>query len=175
MVIRAYYHRQAIKYGGKQNFKENRLIRIIIAVPLVYFLARYMINPEFLGFANFNIYPPLQWLGLVLGILTIPLTIWIHIHLGKNFSSCLHVREGHYLVTTGPYKWVRHPMYTVLMMHFIAILFLTKNWLMGGVPIFILLLVVIGRIKNEEGLMIETFGDEYRQYMSHTGRFLPGL
>ena len=175
MVIRAYYHRQAIKYGGKQNFKENRLVRLIIAVPFVYFLVRYMANPEFLSWADLEISDWLQWLGLILGIITIPLSVWIHIHLGKNFSSCLHVREGHYLVTTGPYKWVRHPMYTVLLMNFLAILLLTKNWLIGGVPILILCLVVAGRLKHEEKLMQDTFGEEYNRYKLSTGKFLPKL
>jgi len=175
MVIRGYYHRQSIKYGGKAEFKENKWIRIVIAVPLVYFLVRYMIEPEFLAWADFSIYVWLQWLGLVLGVLSIFLTVWIHVNLSINFSSLLHVREGHTLVTTGPYKWVRHPMYTVLFVHFLSILLLTRNWIIGLVPIVIFVLVVAGRLKNEEKLMTETFGDEYRRYMEHTGRFLPGI
>lgn len=175
IVIRMYYHRQSIKYGGKRDYKEKRLIRVILAVPFVYFLIKYMISPESLAFADFDVSPWLQWLGLGLGILTIPLTVWIHVHLGINFSSVLHVHEKHTLANTGPYKWVRHPMYTVLFMHFLAILLLTKNLLMGGVPLLILVLVVAGRLKNEEKLMLETFGDEYRQYMSRTWRFVPGF
>lgn len=46
---------------------------------------------------------------------------------------------------------------------------------MGGVPILILALVVAGRLHNEEKLMLETFGEEYRRYTSRTGRFLPKL
>lgn len=127
MAIRAYYHRQAIKYGGKVEFKEKRLIRAVIAVPFVYFLVRYMVDPGFLALADFYIPIWLQWLGFVLGVLSILLTIWIHVNLGINFSSVLHVREKHTLITSGPYKWVRHPMYTVLFIHFLSILFLTKN------------------------------------------------
>ena len=150
-------------------------MRIVFAVPLVYFMVRYMISPSYLAWGDMAFPISLQWSGLGLGVLSIVLTIWIHVHLGKNFSSLLHVREGHTLITSGPYRWVRHPMYTVLFIHFMAIWFLTMNWMIGAIPAVILVLVVAGRINNEENLMIETFGDEYRQYMSRTGRFLPKL
>ncbi len=173
MAIRAYYHRRAVKYGGKAEFKEKRFMRAVLAIPAVYFMVRYMVDPGFLAWAGFNIPTWFQWLGLVLGILSIPLTVWVHINLGINFSSVLHIREKHTLITSGPYAWIRHPMYTVLFIHFLGILLMTKNWLMGGVPILALVLIVAVRLRNEEGLMLDTFGDEYRRYMHRTGRFLP--
>src|SRR3989344_2189914 len=92
MGIRAYYHRQSIKYGGKAEFREKRFMRIVFAVPLVYFMVRYMISPSYLAWGDMAFPISLQWSGLGLGVLSIVLTIWIHVHLGKNFSSLLHVR-----------------------------------------------------------------------------------
>lgn len=66
-------------------------------------------------------------------------------------------------------------MYTLLFMHTMAILLLTKNWFVGGVLLITLTLVVTPRLKNEEVSMIEKFGDGYREYMKHTGQFLPRL
>jgi protein-S-isoprenylcysteine O-methyltransferase Ste14 len=95
--------------------------------------------------------------------------------LGKNFSPVLHVREEHTLVTEGPYRWVRHPMYTTMFVFGGGLLLLTANWIIGGPMLVAAVAVVLLRVDREEAVMIEQFGDEYREYMEHTGRFLPRL
>jgi protein-S-isoprenylcysteine O-methyltransferase Ste14 len=104
----------------------------------------------------------------------VPFPIWVQRILGKHWSTNLQLREQHTLVTSGPYHWVRHPMYTALFTFFIAGSLISANWL------FILLTVVaiIGpytRTGKEEIMMIEKFGDEYRDYLKRTGRLLPRL
>ena len=66
-------------------------------------------------------------------------------------------------------------MYTVLFMHFLGILFLTENLFIGGATLAGFIVIIAIRLKNEEKLMLETFGDEYRRYIENTGRFLPAL
>ena len=78
------------------------------------------------------------------------------------------------LVTNGQYRWVRYHMYTALFIFFIAGSLILANWLF----ILLILVVIVGlytRIGKEEIIMIEKFGDEYSDYMKHTGRFLPHL
>jgi protein-S-isoprenylcysteine O-methyltransferase Ste14 len=99
----------------------------------------------------------------------------VHTALGDNFSTTLHLRENHTLVTDGPYRWIRHPMYTVLYVHLIGIFLLTGNWLIGGVYFLALSLIIVFRLNREEATMVEKFGDQYRQYMEQTGRFLPRM
>jgi protein-S-isoprenylcysteine O-methyltransferase Ste14 len=110
-----------------------------------------------------------------MGLASLPLIVWVQQALGSNFSTTLHVREEHTLVTHGPYRWVRHPMYTVLYLHFISIFLLTQNWFIGGVFLVALTLIVGLRLKNEEATMVDKFGEAYRSYMLRTGRFLPRL
>ena len=114
-----------------------------------------------------------QWAGLILGTTSIPLIGWVQIALGSNFSTTLHVRQDHDLVTQGPYRWIRHPMYTVLFVHLTALLLLSANWFIGGVPLLAFLLIVATRLKNEERVMAEKFGPAYQDYMGRSGRFLP--
>lgn len=76
-------------------------------------------------------------------------------------------------MTSGPYRYVRHPMYTALFHSMWAILLLTRNWLVGGVPLVGLCVIVLLRIQREERAMVDNFGDAYREYMKRTGRFLP--
>lgn len=83
------------------------------------------------------------------------------------------MREGHTLVTHGPYRWVRHPMYTTIFIWGTSILLLTRNWLIGGLSLFFILIIVVTRVAKEEAAMLETFGEEYERYLAHTGRFLP--
>lgn len=115
----------------------------------------------------------MQWLGVVLGIVSLPLLAWTQQALGSNFSPTLHVRREHRLVTSGPYRYMRHPMYTALFLSMAAILLLTRSWLVGGVPLVGLCVIVLLRVEREERVMIGKFGDAYRDYMKRTGRFLP--
>lgn len=177
-IIRMIYHRKARQTRGKVEFKEGRLnltLRLILGVPFILLLFVYMFNPGILSWAQFTLPAWAQWLGVVLGVASVPLIWWVQMALGANFSGTLHVRADHTLVTHGPYRWVRHPMYTVLYMLEIAILLLTSNWFIGSALLISQTIVLVNRINNEERVMIEKFGEAYRAYIKHTGRFLPRL
>ena len=81
-------------------------------------------------------------------------------------------REQATLVTTGPYRWIRHPMYTAALTLGVAATLITANAVMaiGGLGMFALL---AARSRTEERRLIEKFGDAYRDYQRRTGRFLP--
>ena len=74
------------------------------------------------------------------------------------------MRDEHTLVTHGPYRWVRHPMYTGFYMLELAILLLTANWFIGSLLLIGQTIVIAVRINNEENVMLEKFGDQYRAY-----------
>jgi protein-S-isoprenylcysteine O-methyltransferase Ste14 len=176
--IRIDYHTKAVRTQGKVQFKEGRLhsaLRLALGVPFMLLLAAYMVQPSLLSWAEFPLPIWLQWVGVVLSIVSIPLIWWVQWALGSNFSTTLHIREHHTLVTHGPYRWVRHPMYSIFYMLLTGFLLLTGNWFIGVIPILVLTVIVGTRLRNEESAMIEKFGDAYREYMQHTGRFLPRL
>jgi protein-S-isoprenylcysteine O-methyltransferase Ste14 len=75
-------------------------------------------------------------------------------------------------VTHGPYRWVRHPLYSLGFVLAICITLLTGLWWMA-VTMALPLAILLWRTPTEEARLIETFGDDYRQYMKRTGRFLP--
>ena len=111
-------------------------------------------------------------MGMGLGIGTLPLFVWTHEALGKNWSADLVIKEEHALVTGGPYRWVRHPMYTAFFGSSLAYFLLSANWVIGLTGLGTSVLFA-ARVDKEEALMIEEFGDEYQAYMQRTGRFLP--
>ena len=116
----------------------------------------------------------LRWVGVILGISSLPLIIWIHRTLGRYYAAELRVIDEHVIITVGPYSRVRHPMYTVFILITLSILLIIANLF---VTIFALLVIIMlyPISKREEQMLITKFGDRYHDYMQRTGRFLPPL
>jgi protein-S-isoprenylcysteine O-methyltransferase Ste14 len=104
----------------------------------------------------------------------LPLIYWVFSSLGNNVTPTVVTRHAHTLVTHGPYRWVRHPLYSVGTLAFVGFSLLSANWftlaaLIFGMP------VILRRTPLEEARLIERFGEDYTRYMQTTGRFLPKL
>lgn len=84
----------------------------------------------------------------------------------------MKLQTDHRLVTSGPYRRIRHPMYTVLIMYELSWVFVSANLLFLVYYVFSVFLIAV-RIPREERMMLEKFGEEYRVYMKRTGRLLP--
>jgi protein-S-isoprenylcysteine O-methyltransferase Ste14 len=177
-LIRARYQRLAMRTQGRVEYIEGKLhraLRLAAGIPFIGAVFASMAWPSLLSFARLDLPAWLQWAGVLLGLASLPLIGWVQSALGSNFSTTLHVREEHTLVTRGPYRWVRHPMYTVLYIHLVSLFLLTENWMIGGIFLLSLTLIVGLRIRKEEATMVDKFGDAYLAYMQRTGRFLPRL
>jgi protein-S-isoprenylcysteine O-methyltransferase Ste14 len=178
VLLRGYYQKKALAARGKADYKEGALylvVRFALGIPLMLLLVATIFNPVIMAWAAFPLGDSFRWLGVLLGPLSIALLIWLHQTLGANFSRMLHIRQDHNLVTAGPYRWVRHPMYTALLLLGTAILLLTANWLVGGFFLLSAALTVAVRMRHEEAAMLEKFGPAYRDYMARTKRFIPGI
>jgi protein-S-isoprenylcysteine O-methyltransferase Ste14 len=79
------------------------------------------------------------------------------------------------LITSGPYQFIRHPIYTAFILILGSALLISANWFIGLAWLGMTVLEVASRIGFEESLMLEYFGDRYRDYMKKTGRLLPRL
>lgn len=177
-VIRGYYQRRFFVERHKATLLESKLnmtVRAVGGVVAVMALLVYLVAPHWMAWSALPLPDWLRWVGVGMGILSVPLLLWAHLALGRNFSATLHVREGHTLVTTGPYRWVRHPIYSVFYMMMTSFFLISANWFIGLLFIGGVTAGLISRVGREEATMIEQFGDEYRAYMQRTGRFLPRL
>ena len=117
--------------------------------------------------------PWLRWTGVGLGITSVGLFAWTHVTLGRFWSTCLQLRPDHRLVTNGPYARIRHPMYSAILGWMISLGLIAANWMLFVFAALSALNFML-RIQPEEKMMLQRFGDEYRQYMKRTGRLLPG-
>lgn len=133
----------------------------------------WLVRPSWIAFADLPVPMWLQWVGLGLIGLTTGLYAWVHHALGDNFHPLLRLRDAHQLVTTGPYRFARHPMYTVLFFTGIGILLCTANVLVGGLNALGMMAASVVRLPREERMLIERFGDGYRAYQQRVGRYTP--
>lgn len=177
--VRMYYHRRAGTLGETMDSgKENGLIpflRKFAGLPWIIAVLVYMINPGWMVWSALPLPNGVRWLGVVAGVATIALLLWVHRALDRNFSTVARIHGDHTLVTDGPYRWVRHPMYPALWLFSLAAFLISSNWFIGAPPLLTVTLIMITRPQHEEQQLIEAFGDSYRNYMKRTGRFLPRL
>lgn len=178
MIIRLLYGWQANRMGGKAvRRKEPGWSPILMGIFMVLsngFLLIAIVWPAVLVWAAVPLPDAWRWLGLVLGLAMDALFWWIHQALGQNWAVGVQVKENHQLITSGPYRWVRHPMYTALFGFAIAFFLLTANLLLGAVWLA-MTFASAWRVGQEESILKETFGTAYQRYAAQTGRFLPKM
>jgi protein-S-isoprenylcysteine O-methyltransferase Ste14 len=117
----------------------------------------------------------LRWFGALVGFAGCILFAYTHTALGKNWSGVLEIVVDHRLVTHGPYRLIRHPMYSAFFMMGIGALLLSANWIVGGINLVAVAYMYATRVREEETMMLDQFGDDYKIYMTKTGRLLPSL
>lgn len=176
MVIRLIYGWQVNRQGGKAvRRKEPGWSPILMSILMVLsngVLILAIFWPEVLRTAAIPVSEGWRWLGFVLGMCMDTLFVWGHQTLGQNWAVGVLVKEHHRLVTAGPYRWVRHPMYSVLFGFSVAFYSLSANLLVG--LLWLALTVASAwRVGREEQILTETFGVAYQKYAAQTGRFLP--
>jgi len=132
----------------------------------------YLLYPPSVQFAAISLPAWLRWSGAFSGGLAILLAYWTLTSLGKNLTDTVYVRTAAILVMHGPYRWVRHPFYVTVGLLILSVTLLTANWLIGLSGVVVMTLLVV-RTAKEEQMLLERFGDEYRDYMLRTGRFFP--
>lgn len=179
IVATGIYHRARAARSGEKISRRKEGLLIMTLLRLLGFstwtgLVVYMLNPAWMAWSTLTVPLWLRWVGSGFGTVAVPLVYWTFSSLGKNVTDTVAVRKEHRLVTYGPYRWVRHPLYLSSFLALIGFSLLSANWFIGLTGILALILLVI-RTPIEEAKLIEKFGDQYHEYMKRTGRFLPHL
>jgi protein-S-isoprenylcysteine O-methyltransferase Ste14 len=178
MVVTVYHRLQAAKSGEAISHREEGYVfaMILRLAGLALWISTfgYLIQPAYFQWASMPLPTWLRWAGVITGVLCSLLMYWTLSSLGKNLTDTVVTRAEANLVTHGPYRWVRHPFYVTAALLMASVTFLTANWLIGVSSVVVLALLAI-RTPKEEQILIERFGEEYRDYMARTGRFFPRL
>jgi protein-S-isoprenylcysteine O-methyltransferase Ste14 len=152
-------------------------LRQIFGIPFYLGVLAWTFAPKFMAWSAIPFPIWVRWAGLALGLASIFINGWSHktlsAKLGEDFDPALRLLKVPALVKDGPYAKMRHPIYFAFLLMQISVLLLTSNWFIGFCGLAIIVSVIAIRVPEEESLLIEQFGDEYRNYIRNTGSLLP--
>jgi protein-S-isoprenylcysteine O-methyltransferase Ste14 len=139
----------------------------------------YMFIPSWIAFLSI---PLTEWFRLIMvgvAILSIPFTLWSYRTIGKNWVHALDPSEftqkkDNKLVTVGPYRIVRNPLYLGSFTFILSLALLASNWLIL-LPAIMIVVLIYTRISGEEKMLLDRFGNEYQEYMKKTPRIIPRI
>jgi protein-S-isoprenylcysteine O-methyltransferase Ste14 len=178
--VGAFNVKRDIRGGGFVSlWYRHFLLRLVIAAVLVFVALRFpagtvhhaRIGPAIFNSGVFEPPPTLGWVAAALTLLGIVFAIWARIHLGRNWSAAPAVKEKHELVVSGPYRFVRHPIYTGALL---AVLGTALTGRLFAIGILILFSVMVfRRIGKEETIMLALFPNDYPAYQARTKKLMP--
>ena len=171
------YHRlRSQATGEKLDRRQEGLFILLTLRPIILAgmlgLLTFVASPARMAWSSVSLPELLRWAGVGIGLLAGSLLVWTYRTLGTNITDTVVTRRHHTLVTTGPYRLVRHPFYVASALAFLANALATANWfiaLMGGLA----MTLHVVRTTTEEEHLVRRFGDDYLRYMKQTGRIFP--
>ena len=152
----------------------ERMFHVLWMIGAAYLLFRY--DPR-LGALNRRFLPPGLWiaeLGAAVTIVGIGIAIWARWHLGKNWSAEVSIREGHSLIRSGPYKYVRHPIYSGMLLGILCTAVATGEY-RGLAALAIFWIGWAQKARKEESFLAQEFGPAFAEHKRLTGFFLPRI
>lgn len=114
----------------------------------------------------------LNWIAFVLALTSLAFMIWSRVVLGKNWSGRIAIKKDHQLITNGPYRFVRHPMYTGFIFAFFWSAVLLGE-VRGLISFIILVIGVLMKLRLEEKFVHEAFGQDYQAYSKRVKKIVP--
>lgn len=145
-----------------------RTLLIVVVVAVLDGLA-----PKGLGLhlnSTYTASGPWQPLGAALAVFGIAIAFYARYYLGREWSPIPSVKEGHQLVTNGPYKIIRHPIYTGVLLAMAGTAIVSPVWV---IVLILFVGIFLNRVRVEEGLMTTQFPNEYPAYKARTWRLIP--
>jgi protein-S-isoprenylcysteine O-methyltransferase Ste14 len=114
------------------------------------------------------------WIAAAVTAAGLLFSVWARLHLGRNWSGSVTIKADHELITTGPYRLARHPIYTGLLLAFAGTALIVAEW--RGVLAFVIAFLALWRkLKLEERWMREQFGAAYDDYARRVAALVPFL
>jgi len=155
--------------GRREKFP---LARLLAVAPLVLGTVASLVFPRCMAWAFFDLSPAIRWAGLAVGALAVVGVHWVFTTFGEQAGGAAAAGPPR-LVTHGPYRWVRHPMYLVMIVLFLSLGVMISNGFILSYTVALLLALRLFAVPREDARLAARFGDEYERYRSRTGAFVP--
>jgi protein-S-isoprenylcysteine O-methyltransferase Ste14 len=135
-------------------------------------LFRYEFAHTWLGTRFVPDSPAIQWLGVAIMACGVAIAFWARFHLGANWSGVVTLKQGHELIRTGPYRTIRHPIYTGILLAFLGNA-IAVGQVRGLIGLLVIWLSFYVKARREESFLAQEFGANFNEHTQHTGMFLP--
>jgi protein-S-isoprenylcysteine O-methyltransferase Ste14 len=161
-----------LKKTKKREAWHERVLYMLPLLAAFFFLSRPEAHYGWLGARFVPDNPTVGWLGVTLTAAGVAVAFWARWHLGANWSGVVTLKEGHELIRRGPYRTIRHPIYT-------GILLALLGTAVAIGEVRVLLAVAIAwlsfylKARREESFLSEEFGPSFAEHRQHTGMFFP--
>ena len=175
LAIRAPHGHRSRRVKVAKSHKTPLETGLLVLVWVGFFVPFIWLASPVLSFAEY----PLDIVPLVAGAMCFAIGLWLfyrsHADLGTNWSITLEIRDQHRLVTQGVYRRIRHPMYLALLLYSVGHALVIPNWVAGPSNLIAFAILFALRVRAEEKMMVDEFGDEYAAYTARTKRLVPGV
>ena len=179
MAISSAFRKRARDEGGVIPRKaEGTLVlwlRMLVGLPLFAAILVYIARPAWLAWSFLTLPDGLRWLFGGLMLCCVPLMWWVFRSIGKNVSETILTKEGHELVTSGPYRWIRHPLYATALLMILCLGVLSTSWVLLAYAVSGILVFRLIVIPREEKNLQLVFGDRYATYRKTSGALFPRI
>ena len=162
------------KRNARRQTLGSRLMQTSIILVV---LMPFFIEGRRVGLLYRHLYPNIlavQYFGVVLLLVGVAFAVWARFVLGRNWSGIVTVKEDHTLITRGPYAWVRHPIYTGILLALLGTA-ITLGTILNMVEVPAVALAFWLKLRTEEKFMVETFGEHYTTYRQQVKALIPHL
>jgi protein-S-isoprenylcysteine O-methyltransferase Ste14 len=150
----------------------DRLITVVVVVIAYNLLFAQWMGPLRLRFLPED--PRIAWAGIAVTWVGVSVAVWARYCLGEYWSARVTLKEGHQLIRTGPYRFVRHPIYTGMLLGSVGTALVVGEW-RGVLAVVMLLAAHSRKAMREESMLTREFGEEYKAYRQQTGFLFPRL
>jgi protein-S-isoprenylcysteine O-methyltransferase Ste14 len=161
----------------KTKQRESILQRLTYVLPLLLAFLLFSRPEANYGWLGAPLYPQslaAGWLGVLLTAAGVAIAIWARVHLGTNWSGVVTLKEDHELIRTGPYRTIRHPIYTGILLAVLGSV-VALGQVRGVIAFVIIWLSFYIKARREESLLSAEFGPRFTEHQQHTGMFLPRI
>lgn len=161
----------------KTKQRESIVQRLAYISPLlIAFFFLYNPRADFGWLATYFVphTPEVRWAGVAIMVVGMAIAVWARVHLGTNWSGVVTLKEGHELIRTGPYRNIRHPIYTGILIAFLGNA-IVNGQVRGLIALAIIWASFFIKARREETFLAQEFGSKFDEHTRLTGMFFPKI
>jgi protein-S-isoprenylcysteine O-methyltransferase Ste14 len=160
------------KSTKRRESAAERVEHVVPAVLGFLFLFRPGFGGKTFMLGIFPDYPILQLACVVATISGLLFAVWARLALGSNWSGSVTIKQNHQLIRRGPYRWIRHPIYTGMLAALLATS-VSQGKISGLLGFSLLFVALYRKARREESFLSQEFAEAFTEHRRHTGMFLP--